>query len=58
MKSAFKLNADENIRFDEKRNVWVVELLNNDYLDGIERWVEIGEFSSKKRAESLLKKSR
>lgn len=54
----FELNFDENIRFIEKRNVWVVELLKNDYLDGIERWIEVGEFSSKGRAESALKKSR
>jgi hypothetical protein len=58
MKSVFKLNTDENIRFDEKRNVWVFELLKNDYLDGIERWVEVGQFSSKGRAQSAIKQSR
>ena len=58
MKKTFQLNSDENIRFDKIRNEWIVELLKNDYLDGVERWIEIGSFASKTRAETLLKKSR
>ena len=58
LKKALQLNADEDIQYNESRGVWVVKLFKDDYLDGIGRWIEVGEFSSKGRAESAIKKSR
>lgn len=57
-KIPFQLNPDENVRFDEKTQMWVAELYLESYTDGMKRWVAVAEFSSNGRAEAALKESR